>query len=497
MIEKKTILNKNLFKEEKNIILGGIIIFGAILRFYLFNLVKTQAHWWDSLAYGSLAKNMIYHLWDGLPFLVHENVIRPPLFPLIWSWLLRLGASDATVIAFTGIIPSTISIYLVYSIGNEMYNKKVGLVAAVFASVSWIHLFYSARAMTDIPSMCLILASIYFFIKAHNSLKLKEWSLSVLFLALAVLFRYSHAVIALAYVVFLVFVHKTSLLKNKKFWLGGVIGAIPLILFIIINLFSYGSLLPATSEYASSAGEKASFAWYTLGFISYILKSPAVFLFYIGLTLVLGKLVISYGFITKNRETKMHLFNIILLVFVLSFFIFFIKASEDRYLLGLSSIFFIFPALALSYLYRFTAKHGKIAAIVFCIAILLWSTYVQVTFANGLMLDKKESYKQMKDAYEWINYNTPADAVVMGDWGEPYAIFYAHRKVQAMPEGLDFSGFVLEADYIILNAIHQPTPEVIEYVDSLNKQGEFSQAKVFFFDAEQKQPAVIVYQRIN
>ena len=105
---------KSIFQNKLNLILVGIILFGTIIRFYFFNLVKNQAHWWDSLAYGSLAKNMIYHRWDNLPFIMHEAVIRPPLLPVVWSWLISLGASDYAVIILTNIIPSIISIYYIF-----------------------------------------------------------------------------------------------------------------------------------------------------------------------------------------------------------------------------------------------------------------------------------------------------------------------------------------------------------------------------------------------
>ena len=484
-----------MIKNKYKLAIASVILFGAIVRLYLFKLVKNQAHWWDSLAYGSLAKNMIFHKWDSLPFLIHESTIRPPLLPIIWSLFLRIGASDYFLILFTNIIPSITSIFLIYLIGKEMYGKKIGLVAAAFTSVSWIHLFYSARAMTDIPSMCLVLASIYFFIKSHDSLSIKPWFLSVLFLSLAVLFRYSHAVIAAVYISFLIFVHNKNLIFNKKFWIGGVIGSIPLILFMLINLFNYGSILPATSEYSSSACEKTEFAWYTLGFLKDILISPTIFLFILGILLVISNLVISYGFISKNKESKMHLFNLLLLIFIFSFFIFIIKASEDRYLLSLSSVFFTLSAFTIRFIYRLISKYRKEVALVVCIALIIWSMYSQLFFAKNLMLNKKDTFKQMKEAYEWINLNTHQDTIITGDWAEPYTIYYAEREFQTLPQDLNFSNFTLKADYVILTAIHQPNEKVVGYVNDLVEKSALVPTKAFFFDAEEKQPAVIIYKK--
>ncbi len=488
-------MNKEL-EENKKYIVAGIIFIATIIKIYFFNLVKNQAHWWDSLAYGSLAKNLVYHRWEDVPFLVHESIIRPPLFPLLWSWLIRLGSSDYTVIFLTNIIPSIISVLLIYLIAKEMYDYKIGIVSAIFASVSWIHIFYASRALTDIPSMCLALASIYFFIKSYDSLNLKSWCLSVFFLSFAVLFRYSYGLIAIVYIAFLVFTHKTKLVKKKRFWLGGIVGATPLIIFIVFNLFSFGSILPAATNYVSSAEEKTAFAWYTLSFINSILLTPILILFYIGLLIILVKTLMSYGFISNSKETRMNLFNILLLVVTLSFYIFFLKASEDRYLMGLSSVFFIFSAIGLRFLYRLILPYSKNIAISFCIILFIWSTYSQMSFAKSIMLDKKESFKQMKAAYLWIHENTPENVLITGDWAEPYAIHYADRNIQVLPQDLDFSNFTLKADYIILTAVHQPNEKVGAYVNSLVEKGIIVPTKAFYFDEAQKNIAVIIYKRI-
>ena len=481
--------------KNKSYLIGGIIFIGAIIRIYFFNLVKNQAHWWDSLAYGSLAKNMIYHKWDDVPFLIHESIIRPPLLPLIWSWLIRIGSSDYTIIIITNILPSIISIYLIYLIAREMYGEIIGIFSAIFASVAWIHLFYATRALTDIPSMCLILASIYFFVKSYDSLNIKQWMLSVFFLSLAVLFRYSYGLVALIYIIFLIFIHKTSLVKKKNFWIGGIVGALPIVIFIIFNLLSFGSILPAAANYTSSAGEKTDFAWYTLSFIMHILRVPLILLFSIGVILVLVNILMSYGFISKSKETRMNLFNIILLLVTLSFYIFFLKASEDRYLLGLSSVFFIFSAIGLHSIFKILLPYNKKIALGICIFILIWSIYSQIIFANTLILDKKESYKQMKEAFNWIYYNTPENALITGDWAEPYAIYYSERKVQILPQDLNFSNFTLEADYVILTAVHSPNEKVGNYVRKLAEDGQLILSKVFFFDEAQKNPVVVIYKR--
>ena len=121
--------------------------------------------------------------------------------------------------------------------------------------------------------------------------------------------------------------------------------------------------------------------------------------------------------------------------------------------------------------------------------------YSQLFFAKNLMLNKKDTFKQMKEAYEWINLNTHQDTIITGDWAEPYTIYYAEREFQTLPQDLNFSNFTLKADYVILTAIHQPNEKVVGYVNDLVEKSALVPTKAFFFDAEEKQPAVIIYKK--
>src|SRR3989344_6956700 len=201
---KKDEIKIKLNKIFKDIYFFGflvILFFGIILRLYFLYVTKDQAHWWDTLAYGSLAKQMVYGLWTNISFLAHEHIIRPPLLPLIWSLLLRVGVSELVVNFLTQIIPSVLSIWIIYLLASRLYDKKVALISAFILAVSWIHLFYSVRIMTEAPSLFFILVSLYFFSNSFENLALRDFSLSILFLSLAILMRYQSGVIGFVYLV--------------------------------------------------------------------------------------------------------------------------------------------------------------------------------------------------------------------------------------------------------------------------------------------------------
>ena len=67
---------------------------------------------------------------------------------------------------FLEFAPSVISVFFVYLIGKEIYDKKTGLFSAFIFSVFWVHLFYTGRLLTNVPALPFLFLSIYFFTKS-------------------------------------------------------------------------------------------------------------------------------------------------------------------------------------------------------------------------------------------------------------------------------------------------------------------------------------------
>src|SRR3989344_4769880 len=199
--KKKDYIKKSinwLKKDKLNIVLILILLFAFGLRLYYFNLVTgEQPLWWDELAFGSIAKNYVMHLWNTTDLITKEIVIRPPLLPLIWAVFLLFKIPETYIRFFLEIIPSTITIIFIYLLGKEIFNKKTGIIAAFIFSVTYIHIFYSLRLMTDIPSLAFLTASLYFFIYSIKNEKVNYpiLSLSLFLLSLGALTRYQNGMI--------------------------------------------------------------------------------------------------------------------------------------------------------------------------------------------------------------------------------------------------------------------------------------------------------------
>jgi len=490
---------KKWLKDPYNLGLLAILIFAFVVRLYYFDLTKDQPLWWDEAAYGSMAKNYVSHIWDGTEVIKGENLIRPPFLPLLWSILIRAGF-DETINRFILLfIPSVLTIFFVYLIGKELYDKRTGLFSAFIFSVLWMHLFYSSRLLTHILSLAFLFASIFFFIKANQLEKFNYTHLSIAMVlaGIVALIRYPDGLVYGVYAIFLLLVRRFELIKDRKAWIAAILGLVPMWIFFLINYIKSGNIFPALlgSNYVRAVSK--SFAFDLLKYIQTYLTTTFFLLFIIGLGFTIFELVIGYGIISKNKKLQGYLFMILFFVVFYSFFIFVIRGSDEgRWLFPLSIAFVSFAGAGISSLYTFVRKYERIFAVVLVITLLTLGAYSQIKFANTTISNSRNSFLQAKQGYEWLRENTEKDAVIMSSGLEVLAMYYAERENIGFPQNVSDMDEVT-VDYL---AIHAYKPEAHpSYLNDYlqNNQDKWKPVQVFFADQEGKQPVFVIYRGIN
>ena len=490
---------KSWLKEPLNLTLVIILVFAIAIRLYYFFITSNQALWWDEAAYGSIAKTLVNPAFSASPILDREFIIRPLFLPFLWSIFLRLNLSEAVTRFFLILIPSILSVFFTYLIIKEATSRRTALISSFIISALWIHLFYSMRLLTEIPALFFSLVSVYFFVKAYKQdFAFKPFLLSILFLSFSVMMRFPFGLVGFAYILFVIFTARFSILKKKSFWLGGILGLIPLFLFFVYNTIHTGFFFPALKDVSSTSQAAAPYAFYTLGFIPHYFKTAFFILFLLGILLCLTELVLGFGKIRKNKRLESHLFMLVLMLVTLAFFIFIIRAAEDRYLF-VSLISFIYLAsISIDYLYGIVKKYNRIIAVVLLILVLGIGFYQQFVFGDAMIKSKKESYSQMKEAFLWIKDNSSPDDTVMSSFGELYTIYYAERNALSIPQNeTEFETYIAvkKPRLLVVHAFNQHPPYVYQYPQQ--HQLLMTTEKAWFFDAEQKQPAVIIYRFWN
>jgi 4-amino-4-deoxy-L-arabinose transferase-like glycosyltransferase len=501
MDEKEQTLEKrkqavfNWLKNPLNLSLTIVLIIAFAIRLYYFLNVGNQPLWWDEACYGSLARNMVTGDWAGTALIVGEGAIRPPFFPFVWSLFMRMHFSELAIRFVLEFLPSVLTVFFVYLVGKEVFGKRAGVIAAFMFSVLWIHLFYTIRFLTNIPALAFLFLSIYLFIlSTKNKLNYKLLGTSLVLLSISTLFRYPNGLIFFVYFVMLI-IGKQLNLNKLKFWMTGLIGLIPIWIFFIFNFITKGNIFPALLGKAYLKPDEAILRPLGFSFLNYIpiyLRNVFFVLFLIGLVIVLFELIIGYNFIPKNKKLQNYLHILLILIIIFSFFIFFLRIIEDRWLFATALPLVCIAALGIDKCYLFIKKYNKYLAVILLIGILIFGAYPQIKTADDLITVKKGSYIQMRQAFEWIKATTPEDTVIAGLGIEPYLVYYSGRQQLPISHDESDKEKIKDADYLIQHAFIGQPPYLGQYIQ--DNQDKLTLANVFFFDAQQKQPAVIIYK---
>lgn len=92
--------------------------------------------------------------------------------PIIFYWLIVLSYKIFGVgiygARFPSIVAGLLNVILIYLLGRDIFDKKVGMFSAFVLSTSEVYFTYSRFAVPDMTFILFITASIYLFIKAYR-----------------------------------------------------------------------------------------------------------------------------------------------------------------------------------------------------------------------------------------------------------------------------------------------------------------------------------------
>jgi uncharacterized membrane protein len=130
--------------------LAAVFKYGNFWGDEMFSFVYSQKPWPEGL-----------HLW-----LWETN---PPLHLLVLKiWLFIFPATEFFA-RFPSVIAGTAAVYFIFKLGRQIFNKKIGLIAAVYLALHPYHIFWSATARVYSIFILLTVASTYYFFKIYFS----------------------------------------------------------------------------------------------------------------------------------------------------------------------------------------------------------------------------------------------------------------------------------------------------------------------------------------
>src|SRR5687767_8667960 len=134
-----------------------ILLFSGLLRLISIN----QSLWLDEATSALVAQMSFSDIF--IKFLPGD--FHPPLYYLVLKiWAGIFGYSEISL-RLPSVIFGICTVYVIYLLGKEMFNKKVGLIASLLLATSGLNIYYSQEARMYSLATLLVSLLVYFFIK--------------------------------------------------------------------------------------------------------------------------------------------------------------------------------------------------------------------------------------------------------------------------------------------------------------------------------------------
>ncbi len=456
--QKKAKIRKKIeeiYQQRERYLLWILFIGVVLFKGYYFFKTLDQAVWWDEGDYLAVGKELFQggarpEWWS------HFTVIRPLLMPVTWGFLFFLHSPEWLVKMITLLIPSILSVFLLYKIGKDMYNSQVGFIAAIMLAVQWVHNFYTQRLLTDIPAMFLGLLAVYFFWSKYIKEKeAKGLYLAVIFGVLAFTARFPLALVLITIFLFLLLTKQKEFFKDKvvgKSMLWGAAVLSPYIIYFIVTKFQLFNFY--FGDEAVSMKTPISSAFNTImPIIPQLLESIWFWGFILGI-LTLYKLVIGLDVVLKQKTKKLNadLFIVLFTSIHLLFYVVILRAANDRWLLMLLPPLFLLSARGITSISDFVKEKSKLLALGIIVVFLIMGASQQIEHTNTLTLSKINSYQEEKLAGLWLKENTPEDAavivasIVQNQYYSERQSYDFYSKVTPHSDCYDIYGKLIETD---------------------------------------------------
>jgi len=300
---------KNRLLKTPGLILFLIVLFGLALRLIFFSGMGYS----DDQYYSKYS----YTLGDGTD--PNTLAVRIGILYATHFFYGILGVNDFSSVFFV-LLSSIAGIILIYYFGKLLFDEKTGLLSAFLLSVFPLHLVYSTKLVTDIPSAFFMSLGVYVFLNCELKQKSRiNYFLSGLLIGIGYLIRESALLIGLFFIVYIIY---KKPIKKEYFLIPLGI----LIIFIIESLLFYSLTGHLSFRFTSSQQWLVeAYAKYDyFGRLSlpmglfhypYLLLTNSLLLYFSIFIFIAAAYCIAY----KKRETYTLLFWLLPLLIYLSF----------------------------------------------------------------------------------------------------------------------------------------------------------------------------------
>jgi len=447
---------KEITIELKNVeIVVTLCVLSVFLIFELLTMFKSPIVFGDEGTYAATAREMARRVeffpWNPVFGMKGEKsgMGGPPFTFLIIAFSFMTTGLSEVMVKFLYPFSAFVTGIAVYFLGRLIYNKKVGLFAAIIAMALPSFVTYSVLVYKDVFVTLFTVMFFIFFILSMERKNVMYWIVCGIFGALAFLSKVSglnsFIVLFLAFGYEIVTKKKVSLTLLKKYGIILITSFLIVFPLLLRNFYYYKTPMcafPYIEKFFDTSGcsikpdveKKFKFEGRTeevgtemnvfkMGLTNYFKFAYgnlflSVLGFFCGLFLILTKK-------SKNEIYMLFMLFVFLLVFAYSSR----GRAEDtaRYTLAWSPIIAVIAGRWFSELYDYIHRHFKHLAVLIVLFVIIVS-FLNLHEKLKIMETVKRFSPSFFEACQWVKENLPKDVIISTVWS-PRAAYACDRRM--------------------------------------------------------------------
>ncbi len=417
---------KEIFKKYRILII--LIVIGFFFRIYFLGY---QSFWMDESYTINAAQGILKH---GYP-LMDSGVLYGTYFLNTYLTALFIGLFGLSEFStrLISVIFGCLMIPLIYFVGKEFGNKKIGLISAALVAFSVWEIVWSRQARMYMQLQFFYFLSLLFFYRFIQNKNKKNLFLLLLFTFFAVLSHSFGYVLLVVYFVYLIIIYFKKiinikgLIQFKKYISKQII----ILLVILIGFLAYYLPKIIRSVLTTRVTEKMD---YFHKYLSYLTDVHSIIFYFavIGVVLTL-----------KDFKRK----SLLILAYIIPFYF----ISNHVYVIHYRYLFFILPILFFFSCYSFLylidlskyLKYKKVISIIIALILIFF-----VFNSNELIYKPQKEYNleletpqpDFKNAFEYVKENIASDELIITPYTSLARIYLGRvdYSIDYNPTGIQF-----------------------------------------------------------
>jgi mannosyltransferase len=173
----------NLAKKIPWLLLAVLVVAAFLCLFAL----GRESLWLDeAMSVGSSKAS----LWSIAQTTASQDTLPPLYYFLLHLWMLLFGQTETAIRSLSACL-GIVSVFLMYKVGQELFDRKTGLIASFLMAISAFALAYSQEARPYALMLMLTLLSFFLFIRILKT-EIKSRAHIVLYTLVNILLAYTH-----------------------------------------------------------------------------------------------------------------------------------------------------------------------------------------------------------------------------------------------------------------------------------------------------------------